>query len=129
MEQDKFTLRLFYSACILCILFASSILIKPFGIQNTMSLTTYEMARILEQLDESPEKVMYGKLLNELGNQSSERIRSAAKQVPLTVLRDLVYQFQQVIESRKGEQVETMAKELAKQGISAEELLNYLQKR
>lgn len=94
-----------------------------------MSLTTYEMARILEQLDESPEKVMYGKLLNELGNQSSERIRSAAKQVPLTVLRDLVYQFQRVIESRKGEQVETMAKELAKQGISAEELLNYLQKR
>ncbi|EGR1055552.1 hypothetical protein CGT77_07235 [Vibrio cholerae] len=94
-----------------------------------MSLTTYEMARILEQLDESPEKVMYGKLLNELGNQSSERIRSAAKQVPLTVLRDLVYQFQQVIESRKGEQVEAMAKELAKQGISAEELLNYLQKR
>ncbi|BCK12625.1 MULTISPECIES: H-NS-like global regulator TsrA [Vibrio] len=94
-----------------------------------MSLTTYEMARILEQLDESPEKVMYGKLLNELGNQSSERIRSAAKQVPLTVLRDLVYQFQQVIESRKGEQVETMAKELAKQGISAEDLLNYLQKR
>lgn len=93
-----------------------------------MSLTTYEMARILEQLDESPEKVMYGKLLNELGNQSSERIRSAAKQVPLTVLRDLVYQFQQVIESRKGEQVETMAKELAKQGISAEDLLNYLQK-
>ncbi|EGR04978.1 hypothetical protein VCHC61A2_0015 [Vibrio cholerae HC-61A2] len=87
------------------------------------------MARILEQLDESPEKVMYGKLLNELGNQSSERIRSAAKQVPLTVLRDLVYQFQQVIESRKGEQVETMAKELAKQGISAEDLLNYLQKR
>lgn len=94
-----------------------------------MYLTTYEMARILEQLDESPEKVMYGKLLNELGNQSSERIRSAAKQVPLTVLRDLVYQFQQVIESRKGEQVETMAKELAKQGISAEDLLNYLQKR
>ncbi|AMG03214.1 H-NS-like global regulator TsrA [Vibrio mimicus] len=94
-----------------------------------MSLTTYEMARILEQLDESPEKVMFGKLLNELGNQSSERIRSAAKQVPLTVLRDLVYQFQQVIESRKGEQVETMAKEMAKQGISAEELLNYLQKR
>lgn len=87
-----------------------------------MSLTTYEMARILEQLDESPEKVMFGKLLNELGNQSSERIRSAAKQVPLTVLRDLVYQFQQVIESRKGEQVETMAKEMAKQGISAEEL-------
>ncbi|MGL4379674.1 MAG: hypothetical protein ACRCTB_00945 [Vibrio sp.] len=94
-----------------------------------MSLTSYEMARILEQLDESPEKVMYGKLLNELGNQSSERIRSAAKQVPLTVLRDLIYQFQQVIESRKGEQVEAMAKQLAQQGISAEELLNYLNKR
>ncbi|CAM3162082.1 hypothetical protein VIOR103205_14505 [Vibrio ordalii] len=67
-------------------------------------------------------------MLNELGNQSSERIRSAAKQVPLPVLRDLVFQFQQVIEARKGEQVEIMAKELAKQGISAEELLTYLNK-
>ena len=91
-----------------------------------MSLTTYEMARILEQLDESPEKVMFGKLLSELGNQSSERIRSAAKQVPISVLRDLVYQFQQVIDSRKNEQVDILAKELAQQGISAEELLKYL---
>lgn len=66
-----------------------------------MSMTTYEMARIWEQLDESPEKVMFGKLLAELGNQSSERVRSAAKQVPLPVLRDLVFQFQQVIDSRK----------------------------
>ncbi|HFQ4805807.1 TPA: hypothetical protein ACGUTO_004221 [Vibrio vulnificus] len=92
-----------------------------------MSLTTYEMARILEQKEESPEKIMFGKLLVELGNQSEERIRSAAKQVPLHVLRDIVYQFQQVINSRKGEQVESMAKELAEQGISADELLAYLQ--
>ncbi|EOV0146406.1 hypothetical protein ACOIXN_003828 [Vibrio vulnificus] len=92
-----------------------------------MSLTTYEMARILEQMEESPEKIMFGKLLVELGNQSEERIRSAAKQVPLHTLRDIVYQFQQVIDSRKGEQVESMAKELAQQGISAEELLAYLQ--
>ncbi|HAS6235475.1 TPA: hypothetical protein RQJ36_004076 [Vibrio vulnificus] len=92
-----------------------------------MSLTTYEMARILEQMEESPEKIMFGKLLVELGNQSEERIRSAAKQVPLHVLRDIVYQFQQVINSRKGEQVESMAKELAEQGISADELLDYLQ--
>ncbi|EIV1777430.1 hypothetical protein MOU97_004105 [Vibrio vulnificus] len=92
-----------------------------------MSLTTYEMARILEQMKESPEKIMFGKLLVELGNQSEERIRSAAKQVPLHVLRDIVYQFQQVINSRKGEQVESMAKELAQQGISADELLAYLQ--
>lgn len=66
-----------------------------------MSMTTYEMARLLEQLDESPEKVMFGKLLTELGNQSSERVRSAAKQVPVPILRDLIYQFNQVIESRK----------------------------
>ncbi|MBF9002019.1 MULTISPECIES: H-NS-like global regulator TsrA [Vibrio] len=91
-----------------------------------MSLTTYEMARILEQLDESPEKVMFGKLLSELGNQSSERVRSAAKQVPISILRDLVYQFQQVIDSRKDEQVGVLAKELAEQGISADELLKYL---
>ncbi|WP_047459808.1 hypothetical protein [Vibrio fluvialis] len=93
-----------------------------------MSMTTYEMARIWEQLDESPEKVMFGKLLAELGNQSSERVRSAAKQVPLPVLRDLVFQFQQVIDSRKNEQVDLLAKELAKQGISPDELLKYLYK-
>lgn len=91
-----------------------------------MSLTTYEMARILEQLEESPEKIMFGKLLAELGNQSEERIRSAAKQVPLHMLRDIVYQFQQVIESRKGEQVQLLAQELAKNGISADELKAYL---
>jgi flagellar hook-length control protein FliK len=94
-----------------------------------MSMTTYEMARILEQLSESPEKVMFGKLLNELGNQSSERIRSAARQVPLPILRDLIYQFGEVIESRKSEEVEIMAKDIAAQGISAEELLNYLNKK
>jgi hypothetical protein len=93
-----------------------------------MSMTTYEMARLLEQLDESPEKVMFGKLLTELGNQSCERVRSAAKQVPVPILRDLVYQFQQVIESRKNEQVDVLAKEITAKGISAEELLNYLNK-
>ena len=93
-----------------------------------MSLTTYELARVLEQLEESPEKVMFGKLLTELGNQSEERIRSAAKQVPISTLRDIVFQFQIVIESRKSEQVEQMAKQLAEQGISAEELKEYLNK-
>lgn len=90
-----------------------------------MSMTTYEMAKILEQMEESPEKIMFGKLLNELGNQSSERIRSAAKQVPLPVLRDLIYQFQQVIESRKGEEVNLLVQRLKEQGISAEELKAY----
>lgn len=93
-----------------------------------MSITTYEMARILEQLEDSPEKVMFGKLLNELGNQSGERVRSAARQVPLPVLKELVYQFGQVIDSRKNEQVDMLAKELAEQGISAELLRNYLDK-
>ncbi|MBD1559633.1 hypothetical protein HC752_22075 [Vibrio sp. S9_S30] len=94
-----------------------------------MSMTTYEMARILEQLEESPEKIMFGKLLNELGNQSEERIRSAAKQVPLHMLRDIVYQFQQVIESRKSESVQQLAAELAQQGISPEELKEFLSKK
>lgn len=94
-----------------------------------MSMTTYEMARVLEQLEDSPEKIMFGKLLNELGNQSGERIRSAAKQVPLHMLRDIVYQFQQVIEDRKGEQVELMVQAITEQGISAEELKQYLESR
>ena len=50
------------------------------------------------------------------------------KQVPLHTLRDIIYQFQQVVESRKGEQVQQIAKELADQGISAEELQAFLNK-
>lgn len=93
-----------------------------------MSMTTYEMARLLEQLDESPEKVMFGKLLTELGNQSSERVRSAAKQVPVPILRDLIYQFNQVIESRKNEQIDDLVKDIAAKGITADQLRDYLNK-
>ncbi|CAM2957842.1 MULTISPECIES: hypothetical protein [Vibrio] len=92
-----------------------------------MSMTTYEMARVLEQLEDAPEKVMFGKLLNELGNQSGERIRSAAKQVPLHMLRDIVYQFQQVVDDRKEEEIASIAKNIAEQGISAEELKKYFE--
>ncbi|MFV0574266.1 MAG: hypothetical protein ACK5NC_02410 [Vibrio sp.] len=93
-----------------------------------MSMTTYEMARILEQMDESPEKIMFGKLLVELGNQSQERIRSAAKQVPLELLRDIIYQFQVVAESRKGEQVQLLAEKLKAQGLSVDDLKRYMDK-
>lgn len=71
---------------------------------------------------------MFGKLLTELGNQSSERVRSAAKQVPVPVLRDLIYQFNQVIESRKNEQISDLVKEISAKGISAEQLREYLNK-
>ncbi|MGV3003409.1 H-NS-like global regulator TsrA [Vibrio sp.] len=93
-----------------------------------MSLTTYEMARILEQMEESPEKIMFGKLLTELGNQSQERIRSAAKQVPLELLRDIIYQFQVIADSRKGEQVQLLAEQLKAQGLSVEDLKRYMEK-
>ncbi|MDN3608670.1 hypothetical protein ACFFUP_19505 [Vibrio ostreicida] len=94
-----------------------------------MSMTTYEMARVLEQLEESPEKIMFGKLLNELGNQSGERIRSAAKQVSLHMLRDIIYQFQTVVDDRKDEEVISIAKSIAELGISADELKKYLESR
>lgn len=94
-----------------------------------MSFTTYEIARMMEQLDSSPEKIMFGKVLSELGNQSGERIQSAAKQVPLPMLRDIVYHFQQVIASRKDEQVDLLAKQISEQGISVEELKQYLASR
>ena len=90
-----------------------------------MSMTTYEMARVLEQLEDAPEKVMFGKLLNELGNQSGERIRSAAKQVPLHMLRDIVYQFQQVVEDpvqveaeRVHDRPERMARRIAPEQLA-----------
>lgn len=92
-----------------------------------MSMTTYEMARVLEQLEDTPEKVMFGKLLAELGNQSGERIQSAAKQLPLSMLRDMVFHFQQVIDARRNEEVESLVKSIADKGISAEELKQYLE--
>jgi hypothetical protein len=93
-----------------------------------MSLTTFELAKTLEQLEESPEKVMFGRLLNELGSQSEERVRSAAKQVSLDKLKDLVYQFQIVIEQRKGESVEMLKQRMVDEGISAEELRAFMNK-
>ncbi|OEF27191.1 hypothetical protein [Vibrio rumoiensis] len=92
-----------------------------------MSLTTYEMARILEQMDESPEKIMFGKLLIELGNQSEERIRSAAKQVPLELLRDIIYQFQVIADLRKGEHIQKLAQDLKAEGLSVEDLKRYIE--
>ena len=103
--------------------------LNQFGCFTLMTMTNYEMARLLLQLEETPEKVMFGKMLGELGQQSSQRIRSAAKQVPLDTLRDLIYHFQQVIEERKDEEVSSLAKSLAEQGISAEELKKYLESR
>lgn len=86
------------------------------------------MAKILEQFEESPEKVMFGKLLQELGNQSEERVRSAAKQVSISTLRDLIYQFQVVLDSRKNEEVQALAEQIKQQGFTAEELKAYIEK-
>lgn len=86
------------------------------------------MAKILEQFEESPEKVMFGKLLQELGNQSEERVRSAAKQVSISTLRDLIYQFQVVLDSRKNEEVQALADQIKQQGFTAEELKAYIEK-
>lgn len=71
---------------------------------------------------------MFGKLLTELGNQSQERIRSAAKQVPLELLRDIIYQFQVIADSRKGEQVQLLAEQLKAQGLSVDDLKRYMEK-
>lgn len=91
-----------------------------------MSLSTIEMARLLEQLESSPEKVMFGKVLTELGSQSEERVRSAARQVPLKYLRDLVYQFETVINERRGERIQELAESMNQDGISAQELRDFL---
>ncbi len=91
-----------------------------------MSMSVIEIARVLEQMDDSPEKLMFGRLLSELGNQSQERIRSASRQVPVPVLRDLIYQFQVVIEERKAETTQKLAEEMAQEGISVEDFRAYL---
>lgn len=99
------------------------------GQLHTMSLSTIEMARVLEQLEESPEKIMFGKLLQELGSQSEERVRSAARQVPLKYLRELVYQFNSVIEERRSERIEEITQGLLQDGLSADELYQYMTQR
>lgn len=91
-----------------------------------MSLSIIELARNLEMLEESPEKVMYGKLLTELSGMSEERVRSAARQVPISALRELVLQFNRVIAERKDDRVQELADLMAQDGISADELRDYL---
>lgn len=94
-----------------------------------MSMSTIELARHLEMLEESPEKMMFGKLLTELSGMSEERVKSAARQVSISGLRELVHQFNKVIEERKGERVLELAQELANDGISVDELRDYLAQR
>ncbi|MBE1277067.1 MULTISPECIES: hypothetical protein [Enterovibrio] len=94
-----------------------------------MSMSTIELARHLEMLEESPEKMMFGKLLTELSGMSEERVQRAARQVPISGLRELVHQFNKVIHDRRGERVQELAQEMANDGISAEELRQYLAQR
>ncbi len=94
-----------------------------------MSLSILELARNLEMLDESPEKVMFGKLLIELSGMSEERVKSAARQVPISGLKELILQFNRVIDERKDERVQELAEQMALDGISAEELREYLTQR
>ncbi|WP_028024240.1 H-NS-like global regulator TsrA [Enterovibrio calviensis] len=94
-----------------------------------MSMSTIEFARHLEMLDESPEKMMFGKLLTELSGMSEERVQRAARQVPISGLRELVHQFNKVIEDRRGERVQELAQAIADDGISVEELRQYLTQR
>ncbi|PCS23044.1 H-NS-like global regulator TsrA [Candidatus Enterovibrio escicola] len=94
-----------------------------------MSMSTIELARHLEMLDESPEKMMFGKLLTELSGMSEERVQSAARQVPISGLCELIYQFNKVIKDLRGERVLELAQEIADEGISSEELREYLVQR
>ncbi|MGL4733782.1 MAG: hypothetical protein ACRCWB_01490 [Enterovibrio sp.] len=94
-----------------------------------MSISMIELARHFEMLDESPEKIMFGKLLTELSGMSEERVRSAARQVPISGLRELIYQFNRVLDERRGERVSELAKQMASDGISADDLKRYIKQR
>lgn len=94
-----------------------------------MSLSMLELARHLEMLDESPEKMMFGKLLTELSGMSEERVRSAARLVPINSLCELIHQFKIVVEERRGERVQELAEQIANDGFSAEDLRKFLSNR
>ena len=91
-----------------------------------MSLSMLELARHLEMLDESPEKMMFGKLLTELSGMSEERVRSAARQVPISGLRELVHQFNEVLKERSDERLKELALQMAGDNISVDEFRLYL---
>ncbi|MGL4456695.1 MAG: hypothetical protein ACRC4H_04590 [Plesiomonas sp.] len=87
------------------------------------SFTTFEMAKIMNQLEDSPEKVMFGRVLKELCTQSPERIRSAARHVEIKELRDLVHQLQVVISEKREERKEQILRAMAAEGIDPQDLL------
>lgn len=92
-----------------------------------MSMTTIELARTLETLESgTPEKIMFGKLLTELTGQPEERIRKAARQVPIAGLRELIYIFNQVVHERRSERMQEFLTQMNNDGISADEFLHYL---
>ncbi|AVQ87775.1 Uncharacterised protein [Plesiomonas shigelloides] len=87
------------------------------------SFTTFEMAKIMNQLEDSPEKVMFGRVLKELCHQSPERIRSAARHVDIKELRDLVHQVSAVIEEKREERKQQILRAMAAEGINPQDLL------
>ncbi|CAH0532258.1 hypothetical protein VST7929_00070 [Vibrio stylophorae] len=101
-----------------------------------MSHPEAELARLLKNLDQSksssttsstgPDKMRFSQVLIELGKQSDTRIRSAARQVPLETLSELIYQFQTVLRDRKGERLDQIRQQLIDDGISPEELKAFM---
>ena len=94
-----------------------------------MSLSVLELARHLEMLDVSPEKMMFGKLLTELSGMSEERVKSAARQVPINGLCELIHQFKIIVEERRGERLQELAEQISNDGFSAEDLRLFLSQR
>lgn len=92
-------------------------------IDFSSSMTTMELARLLERNHEHPEEYLFGKLLVELGNQSAERIRSSAFKMELKNLKTLTAILNEPIEAHKQECVLDLAKTLTKDGYTAEDIV------
>ena len=99
---------------------------------STHEVTDVQLARhlkIAEMLADDPEKVMFGKLLTELSGLTEDRIKKAASQVPVSGLRELIYQFNAVIHERRGERMQELLEQMRNDGISADELMAYLEQK
>lgn len=70
--------------------------------------------------------LFFGKMLLSLCEQSPTRIRKVCERVDITILKQLVDVFDQELADQKARKTQALADDILKQGISSEELMDYL---
>ena len=89
-------------------------------------MSTIDRARLLEKSAVHPEDILFAKLLEELGNQSAERVRSSAMKMDLASLKNLVTLLSEEIDTLKGESARDLLRQMKSEGFETAELQDWL---